>query len=58
MDDTKIQVRPAHESGMEDITAIGAFEYAGDRRINFIKTKSLAFLNITIFLRLIILYTD
>ena len=53
MDDTKIQVRSAHEPGMENITAIGAFKYAGDRGINFIKTKSLAFLNIAIFLRLV-----
>ena len=51
MDDPKVPVRPVNEPGMENIIAIGTCKYAGDRGINFIKTKSLAFLNITIFLR-------
>jgi hypothetical protein len=44
VDYSKIQVRPAYESRMEDFITIGAFEYAGNRSDNFIKTKSLAFL--------------
>ena len=51
MDNSKVPVRPANEPGMENITSVGTFKYAGNRGINFIKTKSLAFLNITIFLR-------
>jgi hypothetical protein len=44
VDYSKIQVRPTYESWMEDFIAFGAFEYAGNRSVNFIKTKSLAFL--------------
>jgi len=36
---------------MENTIATSTFKYAGNGGINFIKTKSLAFLNITIFLR-------
>ena len=51
VDDSKIQVRPANESWMENPFTIITFKHAGNRGINFIKTKSLAFLNIAIFLR-------
>ena len=55
MDDSKIQVRPVNESWLENPVTISAFKHAGNRGINFIKTKSLAFLNIAIFLPTMIL---
>jgi hypothetical protein len=50
MDDPPVPVRPANESWLENIIALSAFKHAGNRVNNFIKTKSRAFLNITIFL--------
>ena len=46
VDCTKIQVRPVNEPGLEDITAVITFKHVGYRRINFIETKSLAFLKL------------
>ena len=46
MDSSKIQIRSANESRLEDIVTIIAVEHAGNRRINFIKTKSLALLKL------------
>ena len=44
VDSTEVQVRPAYESWMENFTSIVIIEYVSYRRINIIKTKSLAFL--------------
>lgn len=44
VDSAKIQVRSAYESGMEGIASPVLVEYVGNRGINIIKTKSLAFL--------------
>jgi len=46
MDSSKIQVRPVNEPWLENIAAFINLKYAGNRRINFIKTKSLAFLKL------------
>lgn len=46
MDSAKIQVRSVDESWLENIAAVITIEYAGNWRVNFIKTKSLAFLKL------------
>jgi hypothetical protein len=47
MDRSKIPVRSIDESWLENIVAFITVKYAGNRRINFIETKSLAFLKVS-----------
>ena len=47
MDSSKIPLLSIDESWLENIIAFIAFEYAGNGCINFIKTKSLAFLKLS-----------
>jgi hypothetical protein len=46
MDSTPFQVRPVDEPGLENIITVITFQYADNRSVDFIKTKSLAFLNL------------
>ena len=46
MDRSKIPVRSVDESRLENIVAVIIIKYVGNRGINFIKTKSLAFLKL------------